>query len=325
MKGWVYVISNKAMPNLIKVGYSMKDPGLRAAELNHTGSPHPYVVDYEVLVENPREVEQTVHGRLRNLREGKEWFRCSAEEAIAGIKAVVGPSAQVENYKRADRERAEAIHRQKTAEEQKIRAVEEARRKREVVLDEKRRGIISRYEPALNAALPDINFWGYFAGTFVVFILGLSFLFPKMKDGSLFILTIIGSFIITPFVKNYFLEKAKESSKYKSILVKRDTELTALENGHSENRMPNEGIAIETVVEPRTSMAKYLSPTQPQSAETQNKKWSFDSQTKILRNNQTGMTYPQSRYEHQRSLNTSGYQILHGADVWVNDRDVNFL
>ena len=43
MKGWVYVISNQAMPDLVKVGFSTKDPTLRASELNHTGSPHPYV------------------------------------------------------------------------------------------------------------------------------------------------------------------------------------------------------------------------------------------------------------------------------------------
>ncbi|KFC76184.1 GIY-YIG nuclease family protein [Massilia sp. LC238] len=45
MKGWVYVITNKAIPDLVKVGYSRKDPELRAAELNNTGAPHPYMVE----------------------------------------------------------------------------------------------------------------------------------------------------------------------------------------------------------------------------------------------------------------------------------------
>jgi len=49
MKGWVYIIANKAMPGLVKVGYSMKDPELRAAELNNTGSPHPYVLETEEI------------------------------------------------------------------------------------------------------------------------------------------------------------------------------------------------------------------------------------------------------------------------------------
>ena len=228
MKGWVYVISNKAMPDLIKVGFSTKDPELRAAELNHTGSPYPYIVDYEVLVDEPRDVEQTVHGRLRNCREGKEWFRYSAEEAIATIKAVVGTGAQVENYKRADRERAEAIHRQKTAEEQKIHAADEARRKQAAALEEKRRGIISRYEPALNAVLPDdFRLYYFFVGTAI--LLAIGFFFPKMGDvGGIFLL-IIGTLIITPFVKNYFIEKAKESDKYQAILARRDAELECIE------------------------------------------------------------------------------------------------
>lgn len=53
MRGWVYVMSNRSMPNLVKVGFSSKDPELRAKELAHTGTPHPYVVDYEALVRDP--------------------------------------------------------------------------------------------------------------------------------------------------------------------------------------------------------------------------------------------------------------------------------
>ena len=102
MKGWVYVITNKAMPGLVKVGYSMKDPEMRAAELDHTGSPNPYVVGYEVLVEDPRDVETTIHSRLGSQNAGKEWFRCSLEEAIRAIQAEVGTRALYENIKHSD-------------------------------------------------------------------------------------------------------------------------------------------------------------------------------------------------------------------------------
>lgn len=86
MKGWGYVISNKARQDLVKVGFSTKAPELRAAELNHTGSPHPYVIEYEMLIENPNESEQKTHQLLFSKRKAKEWFRCSAEEAVAAIK-----------------------------------------------------------------------------------------------------------------------------------------------------------------------------------------------------------------------------------------------
>ena len=47
MKGWVYIITNKSMPNLVKVGFSTKDPQTRADDMYSTGVPHPYVVEYE--------------------------------------------------------------------------------------------------------------------------------------------------------------------------------------------------------------------------------------------------------------------------------------
>lgn len=86
VRGWVYVIVNKAMPGLVKVGFSTKDPILRACELGNTGIPHPYEVMYDALVDSPREIEQSVHRALQKEREGREWFRCSLETAIQAIR-----------------------------------------------------------------------------------------------------------------------------------------------------------------------------------------------------------------------------------------------
>lgn len=49
------------MPGLVKVGFSTKDPKVRADELNHTGAPHPYIVQFDVLVEHPHEIEKRAH------------------------------------------------------------------------------------------------------------------------------------------------------------------------------------------------------------------------------------------------------------------------
>ena len=97
------------MPGLVKVGYTKKDPEERAAELNHTGSPFTYTVDYEILVDDPYQVEQSAHYRLSSCNEGKEWFRCSAENAIAAIKSVVTGTTYLEIYKKSDRQKAEKI------------------------------------------------------------------------------------------------------------------------------------------------------------------------------------------------------------------------
>lgn len=97
MKGWIYIISNEAMPGIVKIGYSTKDPKLRAEELNHTGSPHPYIVEYEILIEEPFQMEQKVHKILSSKRERKEWFRCSVEDAIMTIRTVAKSSIIYEN------------------------------------------------------------------------------------------------------------------------------------------------------------------------------------------------------------------------------------
>lgn len=107
MKGWVYVISNPAMPGLVKVGYSTKDPDLRAAELNHTGAPHAYVVEYEILIDEPRVVEQMTHSVLSMKHEAKEWFRCPPEEAVLAIRQVANNRGLLESFRRLDRQRAE--------------------------------------------------------------------------------------------------------------------------------------------------------------------------------------------------------------------------
>ena len=87
IRGWVYVIVNKAMPDLVKIGFSTKDPILRARELDNTGAPHPYEVIYDALVDSPRDIEQSVHRTLDASREGREWFRCSHQLAIHTIKS----------------------------------------------------------------------------------------------------------------------------------------------------------------------------------------------------------------------------------------------
>jgi hypothetical protein len=85
IRGWVYVITNQAMPHLVKVGFSTKDPHLRAKKLAGTGVPHPFVVAYDALVYGPRDLERRVHKKLAHMREGKEWFKCSVAQAIEAI------------------------------------------------------------------------------------------------------------------------------------------------------------------------------------------------------------------------------------------------
>ncbi|MDE2370279.1 MAG: GIY-YIG nuclease family protein [Burkholderiales bacterium] len=92
VRGWVYVIVNKAMPGVVKVGHSMKDPVLRARELGGTGIPHPFEVAFDDVVEDPRRIELQAHSVLEECRESanREWFRCGVGEAVAALCSVSG-------------------------------------------------------------------------------------------------------------------------------------------------------------------------------------------------------------------------------------------
>ena len=104
MKGWVYVITNKAHTDLVKIGFSTKDPELRAKEFG-TASAYTFVVEYDALVEEPQPVEQRAHKLLASKREDRdrEWFRCSIEEAIIAIKMATRGVVLHEKYREAER------------------------------------------------------------------------------------------------------------------------------------------------------------------------------------------------------------------------------
>lgn len=93
MRGWVYVIANPAMYGLVKIGFSTKDPSMRAKELGGSGIPHAHVVQYEALIHDAWNVEQMAHKLLDEKREGKEWFRCSVNTAVDAIKKAIGAGA----------------------------------------------------------------------------------------------------------------------------------------------------------------------------------------------------------------------------------------
>lgn len=86
------------MPGILKIGYTMKDPAIRAQELNTTGVPHPYNVDYEILVDNPYTLEQNVHSTLKNFKENKEWFRVDIGKAIDAIRSCCKEKIYYERY-----------------------------------------------------------------------------------------------------------------------------------------------------------------------------------------------------------------------------------
>lgn len=86
--GFVYVMTKESSPSYFKIGRTEKKPQLRAMELDGTDSPTPSIVVYYVFCEDIDRMEICSHQALDSfrVRQNREWFRCSQQEAVDAIK-----------------------------------------------------------------------------------------------------------------------------------------------------------------------------------------------------------------------------------------------
>jgi hypothetical protein len=82
-KGYVYALSNQAMPGLIKIGRTCRSVQRRAHELYQTGVPTPFDVVIEVLSPDCVDLERRLHLDLsdKRLSDSREFFRLTGAEA----------------------------------------------------------------------------------------------------------------------------------------------------------------------------------------------------------------------------------------------------
>jgi hypothetical protein len=83
--GFVYLLSNPSMPNIVKIGSTERTIKERISELSSvTSLPTPFVVEYYLLVEDPIYFEKNIHEELKDYRvnEKREFFQISVEEAV---------------------------------------------------------------------------------------------------------------------------------------------------------------------------------------------------------------------------------------------------
>ena len=169
-------MSNPAFPDLIKIGKSKKDPTTdRVNELNQTGVPEPFKVEYYAFVEDEDYLERAVHAKLHQYRPNKnrEFFKI---DCLVGIKTIqelseyrgsikfeevfyVSPEelakirAEQEKQKEIERLEMERLVKEQELEEVRLREIheEELRQKRveQDLQNEKRKRLL---KPSLSAA-----------------------------------------------------------------------------------------------------------------------------------------------------------------------------
>lgn len=87
----MYVLSNPAMPGLLKIGQTRRAIEERLAELSSaTGVPQAFRAERVFEVERPEACERRVHAALQDCRVGgREFFSISLEEALPRIEEIV--------------------------------------------------------------------------------------------------------------------------------------------------------------------------------------------------------------------------------------------
>jgi hypothetical protein len=91
--GWVYILTNPAMPGLVKIGMTGRTPSQRIAELTRaTGVPSPFEVVWSAPVSDCAWVEAAVHRLLadRRVSAGREFFRADVALARKTVEAAAG-------------------------------------------------------------------------------------------------------------------------------------------------------------------------------------------------------------------------------------------
>jgi hypothetical protein len=80
--GYVYCMSNPAMPGLLKIGYTERTLDERLQEANlSTWVPHPFLLEFAKFVKQPNAKEQIVHRILaaERVNARREFFRTTVE------------------------------------------------------------------------------------------------------------------------------------------------------------------------------------------------------------------------------------------------------
>jgi len=95
----VYVLTNSAMPGLVKIGYTTQDDAnSRIAQLYTTGVPVPFELQYACKVQNAEEVEKALHVAFspQRINPKREFFKIESEQAIAILKLLHTEDATAE-------------------------------------------------------------------------------------------------------------------------------------------------------------------------------------------------------------------------------------
>lgn len=91
--GFIYILSNKSMSGILKVGLTTNSVAQRIKELNSTGVPTSFKAEkiFEVKETYLRVVEQSIHNKLKghDFHHGKEFFKVDLSSCVRYVEDVI--------------------------------------------------------------------------------------------------------------------------------------------------------------------------------------------------------------------------------------------
>lgn len=211
MTGTIYALSNKGIPGLLKIGFTTRDTATRALELESTGVPYPFVVEYEAVVDSPQESEREVHHFLKQYHVRKEWFSCSLSECIHAVRTVCKNKIYYQKS-RIDTER-EIQNKEYNDNLKLTKIIKEHNEEISRLISEKQKILPTEYEQALNRHEEHYSLIANICGVaFFICILpdSLKSMHKANYDMFLyifgFLMLVGGAFLVSKIVKYILLE-----------------------------------------------------------------------------------------------------------------------
>ena len=86
--GKVYILTNDAMPGIIKIGITENTVEERMKTLDTTSVPMPFRFHFAIESENFKEIEKLMHNAFSyfRIRDNREFFKMDAENAVSALK-----------------------------------------------------------------------------------------------------------------------------------------------------------------------------------------------------------------------------------------------
>ena len=188
------------MPNKLKIGYTNRDVRERMAELNTTGVPDEFKLEFSVEVEEAQKFEQFIHKKLKKYWHNYEFFSCNIRTAVETIKNEIEGGAWVtgdisgvarntfitENEKKAIlevNEKNRLIQEKKKSEEQeRLRKQQETQREVESVYPFWEQKYSSVYQMIYNYTTDSENIAFAIARTIAVPLIGITIVGAGIAD-----------------------------------------------------------------------------------------------------------------------------------------------